>query len=119
MIDENFGVGSCSWRARRSKPACVAIACRHPPATWPCQCRGLFVTIHCAGDLRGCLGTLDGRRALGEGLVRLAADVSCEDPRFRPLSVDELAQVTIDLSILTPPELVADPGTIDGLAAMA
>ena len=80
---------------------------------------GLFVTIHCAGDLRGCLGTLDDDRLLGESLVRLAAEVSCEDPRFRPLAVDELPDVTIDLSLLTPPEVVTDFSTIvigrDGL----
>ena len=80
---------------------------------------GLFVTIHCVGDLRGCLGTLEDDQLLGESLVRLAADVSCEDPRFKPLSVDELARVTIDLSLLTPPKLVSDPFSIvigrDGL----
>lgn len=80
---------------------------------------GLFVTIHCAGSLRGCLGTLEQGQLLGESVVRLAADVSCEDPRFRPLSVDELADVTIDVSVLTSPEPVNDLGTIvigrDGL----
>ena len=91
----------------------------HPPDDLVVPMCGLFVTIHCGGDLRGCLGTLEVDGSLGEGLVRLAAEVSCEDPRFRPLSVDELAQVTIDLSLLTPPEVVADPRTImvgrDGL----
>ncbi len=89
------------------------------PANLALPMSGLFVTIHCAGQLRGCLGTLDDHRPLGESLVRLAADVSCEDPRFRPLSMDELTLVTIDLSILTPPELVVDPASIvigrDGL----
>jgi AmmeMemoRadiSam system protein A len=91
----------------------------HPPADLALPMCGLFVTIHCRGDLRGCLGTLEGDETLGHGLVRLAADVSCQDPRFRPVSVDELEHVTIDLSLLTPPEVVSDPQTIvvgrDGL----
>lgn len=90
-----------------------------PPADLVVPMSGLFVTIHCRGDLRGCLGTLEADESLGDGLVRLAAEVSCQDPRFRPVSVDELNDVTIDLSLLTLPELISDPKTIivgrDGL----
>ena len=90
-----------------------------PPSDLMVPMCGLFVTIYCRGDLRGCLGTLEADESLGLGLVRLAAEVACQDPRFRPLTVDELADITIDLSLLTLPELVSDPNTIlvgrDGL----
>lgn len=74
---------------------------------------GLFVSIHCAGELRGCLGTLDDRERLGEAVVRLAAEVSYQDYRFRPLAVEELVAISIDLSVLTPAERVDDPSTIE------
>lgn len=74
---------------------------------------GVFVTIYCTGDLRGCLGTLDAHERLGEAVVRLAADVAREDHRFVPVSLDELAEITLDLSILTPAELVSDPFVIE------
>ena len=82
-------------------------------------CSGVFVTIHHKDDLRGCLGTLDGRERLAESVVRLAGDVSHQDYRFAPLLPHELDDITIDLSVLTPTELVGDPSTIvvgrDGL----
>jgi AmmeMemoRadiSam system protein A len=74
---------------------------------------GLFVTIYCAGSLRGCLGTLDPRERLGRAIVRLAAGVACEDYRFPPLAVHELGDVTVHLSILTAPEPVNDWSVIE------
>jgi hypothetical protein len=74
---------------------------------------GLFVTVYCAGSLRGCLGTLDARERLGQALVRLAADVSHEDHRFHPIAPRELAQVRVSVSILYPAERVIDLSTIE------
>jgi uncharacterized protein len=74
---------------------------------------GLFVTVYCAGNLRGCLGTLDARERLGEALVRLAADVSHEDHRFHPIAAGELADVRVSVSILTPAEPVTDVAAIE------
>lgn len=80
---------------------------------------GAFVTVYSRGELRGCLGTLDPREPLGEVIVRLGGDVSQNDYRFDPIRPAELDAVEIDLSILTQPELVADPVSIvvgrDGL----
>jgi AmmeMemoRadiSam system protein A len=77
------------------------------------QASGVFVTVHCRGELRGCLGTLDARERVGEAVARLAGDVSSEDVRFRPLSIAELDDVSIDVSVLTPAEVVHDPTSID------
>jgi AmmeMemoRadiSam system protein A len=74
---------------------------------------GVFVTVHCDGALRGCLGTVSARVRLSEAIARLAADVSTEDLRFAPLQPSELPRVTIDLSVLTPAEVVVDPETIE------
>ena len=74
---------------------------------------GLFVTVYCHGELRGCLGTLESREPLGDAVVRLAGDVSHLDYRFRPVSASELPAVSLDLSVLTPVQRVEDPSTID------
>lgn len=80
---------------------------------------GVFVTVYCAGQLRGCLGSLDPAESLAAVIVRLAADVALEDYRFDPIHLHELEQVTLHLSILTAPIPVTDPATIvvgrDGL----
>ena len=74
---------------------------------------GVFVTLHHRGDLRGCLGALDCRDRIVESIARLAASVAHEDYRFRPLQVEELADSSLDLSVLTPPQRVDDHATIE------
>jgi AmmeMemoRadiSam system protein A len=63
---------------------------------------GAFVSIHCHGDLRGCLGRLDVDAPLGDTIADLAAAVSHADRRFPPLQPDEVSVVDIEISILTP-----------------
>ena len=79
----------------------------------PVRAAGVFVTIHCDGALRGCLGTLDERTPLAASVARLGADVATEDFRFPRVTVAELPRVTIDLSVLTPPERVTNPENIE------
>jgi AmmeMemoRadiSam system protein A len=73
---------------------------------------GAFVTIHTAGQLRGCLGRLETDRAIADNVAYLAAVVSDSDPRFRPLAASELALTTIEISALTPDEEVHDAAEI-------
>lgn len=65
-------------------------------------CAGAFVSLHLAGDLRGCIGQPDHRRPLGEVIVDCAAAAALRDPRFPPVRPSELAQILIELSVLTP-----------------
>jgi AmmeMemoRadiSam system protein A len=74
---------------------------------------GAFVTAYHQGELRGCLGTLESSEPLGEAIVRLAGDVAQHDYRFPPIGVDELDDVTVDISVLTSPEPVTDPTSIE------
>ena len=64
--------------------------------------RGAFVTIHCGGVLRGCLGRIDVDAPLGKTVAHLAAAVSDSDPRFTPVSSPELADISLEISVLTP-----------------
>lgn len=65
----------------------------------PC---GLFVTLHVNARLRGCIGMIDARDTLGENLARCAADAALHDPRFSPLGAQELEQLEIEVSLLSP-----------------
>jgi AmmeMemoRadiSam system protein A len=65
-------------------------------------CRGAFVTIHCRGELRGCLGRLETTAPLGETIVSLAAAVADSDPRYAPVEAVELEDIDIEISVLTP-----------------
>jgi AmmeMemoRadiSam system protein A len=66
---------------------------------WP---RGAFVTIHCRGDLRGCLGRLEPDEPLAATVAHLAASVSDSDPRFEPVRPSELNDLDVEISVLTP-----------------
>ena len=84
-----------------------------PPDALNVPASGVFVTIYHRMELRGCLGTLDGRVRLAEAVVRLGGDVAQHDYRFEPLRVHELEEVTIDLSVLSEPEPVGVPTDIE------
>ncbi|MBI5001458.1 MAG: TIGR00296 family protein [Euryarchaeota archaeon] len=68
---------------------------------------GAFVTIETypALKLRGCIGYPEPIFALKEALARAAAGAT-EDPRFPRLAETELDKVVVDVSLLTPPELI-------------
>lgn len=65
---------------------------------------GVFVTIRRRGELRGCLGTLEVRLGLAREVARCAADSARRDPRFRPVTVEELAEIALEISVLGPLE---------------
>jgi AmmeMemoRadiSam system protein A len=68
------------------------------------QPRALFVTLRKAGQLRGCIGTLSPDGDLSRMVPRFALAAAFDDPRFLPLSPEELPQCEIEISVLTPPE---------------
>jgi AmmeMemoRadiSam system protein B/AmmeMemoRadiSam system protein A len=63
---------------------------------------GAFVTLKKAGDLRGCIGDIFPQRPLGEAVLSNALSAAFRDPRFPPLVAEELPQVHIEISVLTP-----------------
>jgi AmmeMemoRadiSam system protein A len=75
--------------------------------------RGLFVTLHREGALRGCIGTLAPTGDLTRVVSEFALRAAFEDPRFPPLEAGELAQCAIEISVLTSPQPVASPEEIE------
>ena len=65
---------------------------------------GAFVTIHRAGELRGCIGYTEADEPLGTVVVRCAVAACSADPRFAAVSVAELALLELELSLLGPLE---------------
>lgn len=66
------------------------------------------MTIKRHDELRGCLGVLQMRASLAEEVVRCARDSATGDPRFPPMTPDELSHITLEISVLGPLEEV-DP----------
>ncbi len=71
---------------------------------------GVFVTIsnlrRGKKELRGCIGYPYPTSPLVEAVIDSAINAATQDPRFEPLSLDELGKVVFEISVLTPPEAV-------------
>ncbi len=67
-----------------------------------CYKRATFVTLHQHGQLRGCIGSLEAVRPLASDISENAYAAAFRDPRFSPLSGQEVSELDIHISILTP-----------------
>ncbi len=67
--------------------------------------RAVFVTLRRRddGELRGCRGETVARRTLGEAVALMAIAAAVDDPRFRPVTADELPRLHIEISALSAP----------------
>jgi AmmeMemoRadiSam system protein A len=77
--------------------------------------RGVFVTLrHSGGELRGCIGHIEPIHAtLSDEVASVAVSSAIRDPRFARVHASELHVLSIELSVLTPPEAVADAAALD------
>lgn len=62
---------------------------------------GLFVTLHKHGELRGCIGYIEGIRPLSRALFEMADAAAFRDPRFPALRAEELEETDIEISLLS------------------
>jgi len=65
--------------------------------------RGVFVTIKRQGRLRGCIGLPYPTRPLADAIVEAAVSAALEDPRFPPVSPQELPDIDLEVTVLTEP----------------
>lgn len=63
--------------------------------------RGVFVTLHRDGELRGCIGYVRGYKSIVQSVAEMAQNAAFQDSRFPPLRQDELSQIQIEISILS------------------
>ena len=68
----------------------------------PAPPAGIFVSLHKRGRLRGCVGRVEAPEPLAETVARCAAAAALEDPRFDPVESSEVAELEIELSVLSP-----------------
>ncbi len=65
---------------------------------------GCFVTLHKKGALRGCIGSIEPVQSLVKGVEENAINAAFKDPRFSPLSIEELPDINLEVSVLTVPK---------------
>ena len=75
---------------------------------------GTFVSIHKNGSLRGCIGTiLPTKNSIAKEIIYNAVSASTKDPRFSPITPDELKYLEINVDVLTEPEDISSPEELD------
>lgn len=86
---------------------------------WPaqlCEPAATFVTLRRADELLGCIGSLQACRPLVRDIAENAYAAGARDPRFAPLQASELAEVGLEISVLTPPKVLNVAGLGELLA---
>jgi AmmeMemoRadiSam system protein A len=74
-----------------------------PTITKDSEKLGVFVTLHRFGELRGCVGYIEGFKPLYEAVVDNALSCAFKDHRFLPLTDDEFDGLELEISVLTEP----------------
>ncbi len=75
---------------------------------------GAFVSLHVRGQLRGCIGTTGPtQRNLGWEIVNNAVSAGTRDPRFNPVTRDELDSLEYSVDVLSEPEPISSPAELD------
>ena len=73
---------------------------------------GAFVTLRRNGELRGCIGYIESPLPVAQVVAEVAVKAAYEDPRFPPVSQDEVRELVFEVSVLSPLRRVSDIGSI-------
>ena len=78
------------------------------------QKAGVFVSLKRFGDLRGCIGTfMPTQENIAQEIIKNAISAAVDDPRFSPVNVSELEDLSISVDVLSVPEEVKDISQLD------
>lgn len=80
--------------------------------------RACFVTLTQMGELRGCIGTIIPYQPLLQDVKKNAVQAATRDPRFSPLKKSELADIKLELSVLSPIEAMTFKDEADALSQL-
>ncbi len=77
------------------------------------ELRGAFVTLKRKGQLRGCIGYIEAVKPLWQTIVDCTGSSARNDYRFPPVEPEELPEIHIEISVLTPRETIDDVSAIE------
>ncbi|NIO48820.1 MAG: AmmeMemoRadiSam system protein B [Candidatus Aminicenantes bacterium] len=74
--------------------------------------KGAFVTLKRKGYLRGCIGFIEPVAPLYQTVIHTSVYAACRDQRFPPVSAEELDDLEIEISVLSPLKKIHDPSLV-------
>lgn len=94
---------------------CLSVDTSSP---WLAQPGATFVTLTLNGKLRGCIGSLEAHRSVLQDVRANALAAALHDPRFAPVTRDELDALRVEVSLLAPAEALIFADEQDALAQL-
>ncbi len=98
-----------AWRAIRGRVRGTVAAARAPTDPALTAPGAAFVTLTRAGSLRGCIGYIRAIQPLAECVAHCAVAAATGDPRFPPVTAEELPHLALEISVLSPLVPIEDP----------
>jgi AmmeMemoRadiSam system protein A len=83
---------------------------------WLSEPGATFVTLHRLAQLRGCIGSIEPRRPVGEDVRENAVAAAMRDPRFMPMTTDELVDLEVEVALLSALEPISVKSEGEALA---
>lgn len=105
---EQRGAELLRWARECLRDALGGPTASPPTAAWTREPGATFVSLHWPdGELQGCIGSLEAHQSLADDVARNAVAAGTRDPRGRWLELDDVDELDIEVSILSPLELLA------------
>lgn len=103
--------------------AAIATRLGKPAATvekpdWLAVAGAAFITLKIGGQLRGCIGSLQPHRPVGQDVEANALAAAFNDPRFKPLTADEFDRTSVEVSLLSPMQPMPVESEADAIARL-
>ena len=93
--------------------------CEHPDDAWAYLPAATFVTLrHPDGDLQGCIGSLEPRRALSDDVAQNAIAAALHDPRATRIDLPDVELLSVEVSLLGPLERIEHTSEETAIAAL-
>ena len=103
---------------RALRRSCMTVQMDDDHRVWLSRPGATFVTLTRYDELRGCIGSLQARDPLIDDVSRNAVSAALRDPRFMPLTADELDSVSVEVSLLSELQPLSFAGEADALAQL-
>ena len=118
--NDSFRVGEESQQELLKLARSVIVTCSHGGKVTPDlpdkeelrRLSAVFVTLRKHGQLRGCIGTTAAHLPLSRAVAEYAQAAAFQDPRFHEVTAEEVPELHIEISVLSPMRRIADPAEI-------
>ena len=118
MPDRDYRARVLLAIAREAIADAAPVPCCEWSEEWLRERAATFVTLRAAGELRGCIGSIEAHRALGDDVAHNAHAAAYRDARFPPLDPLEREGLQVEVSILSPRQPLPAASEDDALACL-